>query len=95
MVRGTYPHAPFAMKDIFDIKRGTPVTVTILGPDGTHISQTTLNDVGSAAQAVRSAINDSVLILPEEDCVFIIKNMDTLEEHEYRFNAHDRLTPII
>lgn len=82
------------MENYDSIRMGTPVMVTIIGPDGQHFYQADYSDVSSAEKCVRRALADAVLIVPKEDCVFIIKNMDTLQVREYRINAHGNLTSI-
>lgn len=74
---------------------GQEVRVTVTGPEGNHLFNSTYDDVKSARAAVEHALSDAVIEVNPEDCVFTVENMATAQIREYRLNAHGHLTEII
>ncbi len=82
--------------EMFDtLKPEDSVTTTIVGPEGDHLYQSTVKGITKIQEAVDLAIANAALVVKPEDCVFIVKNDQTLVAHEYRLNAHGKLTQVI
>lgn len=83
------------METIDSLKRGDKVTVTIFGPDGSRLYQSTNVGYHSLEKAVGDSLADADLGINPEDCVFEIANQATGVTHRYRLNAHGHLKLIV
>ncbi len=82
--------------EAFDsLKPQDPVSVTIWGPEGSRLYQSTNTGYHSIEEAVRIAVANAGLVVNPEDCVFEIRNDNTLVSHRYRFNADGHLVLIV
>lgn len=77
------------------LKREDQVTVTILGPQGESLYQTTGTGYHTIDEAVREALAQANLEVNPEDCVFEINNQTSGVSHRYRLNAHGHLKLIV
>lgn len=82
------------METFDSIKTQDPVAVTIWGPEDSRLYQSTNTGYHSIEEAVRIAIANAGLVVNPEDCVFEVRNDDTLVSHRYRLNAHGNLVLI-
>lgn len=82
------------MEKFDSLKPQDSVTVTIWGPEDSRLYQSTNTGYSSIEEAVRIALDNAVLIVKPEDCVFEITNENTLVSHKYRFNADGKLVLI-
>ncbi len=81
--------------ETFDtLKPQDSVSVTIWGPEGSRIYQSTNTGYSTVEEAVRIAIKNAGLMISPEDCVFEVRNDETLVSHKYRLNAHGNLVLI-
>lgn len=71
------------------------VTVTIWGPDGSRLCQSTNTGYHSIDVAIKDAIANAGLQVNPEDCVFEVANLTTDVSHRYRINAHGNLKLIV
>lgn len=71
------------------------VAVTIYGPDGSRLYETTCNGYHRIEEAIRAAVDNANLSVNPEDCVFEIDNKTTGVSHRYRINAHGNLKLIV
>ncbi len=83
------------MEKFDSLKPQDPVSVTIWGPEGSRLYQSTNTGYHTVEEAVRIAIANAGLIIKPEDCVFEVTNQDTLVSHKYRFNADGNLVLIV
>ena len=77
------------------LKREDQVTVTILGPQGESLYQTTGTGYHTIDEAVREVLAQANLEVNPEDCVFEINNQTSGVSHSYRLNAHGHLKLIV
>lgn len=81
--------------EAFDsLKPQDPVSVTIWGPEGSRLYQSTNTGYRTVEEAVRIAVANAGLMISPELCVFEVTNQDTLVSHKYRYNAHGNLVLI-
>ncbi len=83
------------METFDSLKPQDPVSVTIWGPEDSRLYQSTNTGYHSVEEAVRIAVANAGLIVNPEDCVFEVRNDDTLVSHKYRYNAHGNLVLIV
>lgn len=83
------------MEKFDSLKPGDQVTVTIWGPEGERLYQSTDKGYHSVEEAVQTALNTAALVVSPEDCTFEVTNQDTFVSHKYRINAHGHLVLII
>lgn len=83
------------MESIDSLKLDNQVTVTIFGPDGTSLYQTSGTGFHNIESAVLQAIEKAALDVNPEDCVFEVSNDTTGVSHRYRINAHGHLKLIV
>ena len=83
------------MKTIDSLKRPDSVTVTISGPDGSQLYQSTHTGYHSIEQAISEATAQAALGVNPADCVFEVTNNTTGASHRYRLNAHGNLKLIV
>lgn len=82
--------------EAFDsLKPQDSVSVTIWGPEDSRLYQSTNTGYSSIEEAVRIAIANAGLIVSPEDCVYEVRNDETLVSHKYRFNADEKLVLIV
>lgn len=82
--------------EAFDsLKSQDSVSVTIWGPEDSRLYQSTNTGYSSIEEAVRIAIANAGLIVSPEDCVYEVRNDETLVSHKYRFNADGKLVLIV
>lgn len=67
------------------------VSVTIWGPEGSRLYQSSNTGYHSIEEAVKIAVANAGLVVSPEDCVFEVRNDNTLVSHKYRYNAHGNL----
>ncbi|MDE6683282.1 MAG: hypothetical protein K2J87_07640 [Muribaculaceae bacterium] len=79
------------METFDSLKPQDQVSVTIWGPEDSRLYQSTNTGYHTVEEAVREAIANAGLEINPEDCVFEVRNDNTLVEHKYRFNAHGNL----
>lgn len=77
------------------LKIGQEVSVTIWGPDGSRLYQTSGTDYHSIEAAIKEALDKANLDINPEDCVFEVSNLTTGVAHRYRINAHGNLKLIV
>lgn len=77
------------------LKRDNRVTVTIFGPDGSQLYQTTNTGFHNIEAAISEALANANLDVNPEDCVFEVANQDSGVSHRYRINAHGNLKLIV
>lgn len=77
------------------VKQSDRVTVTIFGPDGTRLFQSTDTGYHSLESAISDALKKSDIKTNPEDCVFDVTNHETDVSHRYRLNAHGNLKLIV
>ncbi len=81
--------------EAFDsLKPQDSVSVTIWGPEGSRLYQSTNTGYRTVEEAIRIAIENAGLEISPEDCVFEVRNEQTLVAHNYRLNAHGHLVLI-
>ena len=77
------------------LKVDNQVNVTIYGPEGSSLYQSS----GSGYHNIQTAIDDTLqnadLNVNPEDCVFEVSNLTTGVSHRYRINAHGNLKLIV
>lgn len=71
------------------------VTVSIYGPDGSRLYQSSDTGYHSIEAAVEATLAAANLSVNPEDCVFEIANNTTGVAHRYRINAHGHLKLIV
>lgn len=71
------------------------VTVTIWGPDGSRLYQSTGTGYHNIETAIQEALANAGLTVNPEDCVFEVSNPDNGVSHKYRINAHGNLKLIV
>ena len=82
--------------EAFDtLKPGDEVTVTIYGPDGSKLYESTSEGHHKIEEAINDALAKASLDINPEDCVFEVSNHKSGVSHKYRFNAHGNLKLII
>ncbi|MDE5789945.1 MAG: hypothetical protein K2K81_10805 [Muribaculaceae bacterium] len=79
------------METFDSLKPQDQVSVTIWGPEDSRLYQSTNTGYHTVEEAVREAIANAGLEINPEDCVFEVRNDNTLVSHKYRFNAHGNL----
>lgn len=77
------------------LKPEDQVTITILGPDGSRLYQSTNNGYHSIESAINEALANANLEINPEDCSFEINNQTTGVSHSYRLNAHGNVKLIV
>ena len=77
------------------LKPDDKVTITIFGPEGNSLFESTDNGYHTLDQAVNNAISKANLNIDPEDCVIEITNHHTDVTHKYRINAHGHLKLIV
>lgn len=82
------------METFDSLKPQDQVSVTIWGPENSRLYQSTNTGYNTVEEAVRIAINNAGLIVSPEDCVYEVRNDNTLVAHKYRFNANGNLVLI-
>lgn len=83
------------MEKFDTLRLGNEVTVTILGPDDSHLYESTGSGYHSIEAAIQGALENANLNVNPEDCVFEVTNNDTGVSHKYRINAHGNLKLIV
>ena len=83
------------MEKIDSLKPQDQVNITIWGPDGSQLFETTGTGFHNIEAAIKDAIESSNLDINPENCVFEVTNKDTDVSHRYRFNAHGNLKLIV
>lgn len=83
------------MENFDSLKPQDEVTVTIWGPDGNKLYQSTNNGYHSIEVAIEGALANANLEINPEDCVFEVTNNKTGVSHKYRINAHGNLKLIV
>ncbi|MDE6297810.1 MAG: hypothetical protein K2L89_08180 [Muribaculaceae bacterium] len=82
------------METFDSLKPQDSVSVTIWGPEDSRLYQSTNTGYKTIEEVVRIAIANAGLIVKPEDCVFEVRNDNTLVAHKYRFNADGNLVLI-
>lgn len=82
------------MKTFDTLKPQDSVSVTIWGPEGSNLYQSTNTGYHTVEDAIRIAIKNADLLISPEDCVFEVRNDETLVSHSYRLNAHGNIVLI-
>lgn len=77
------------------LKLDNQVAVTVYGPDGTQLYESTGTGFHSIEAAINNAIANANLDVNPEDCVFEVNNRTTGVSHRYRINAHGNLKLIV
>ena len=77
------------------LKLDNLVTVSIEGPDGSRLYQSTNSGYHSLESAIDDALSKANLDVNPEDCVFEVTNNTTGVSHRYRLNAHGNLKLIV
>lgn len=81
--------------EAFDtLKPQDQVSVTIWGPEGSNLYQSTNTGYHTVEEAIRIALANAGLQISPELCVFEVTNQETLVSHRYRYNAHGHLVLI-
>ena len=83
------------MESIDSLKLDNQVTVTIFGPDGASLYQTSGTGFHNIESAIRQSLDKAELHANPEDCVFEVSNDTTGVSHRYRINAHGHLKLIV
>lgn len=83
------------MENFDSLKLGDQVKVTILGPDGGQLYQSTNTGYHSLESAISDAVSNANLEVNPEDCVFEVTNLTSDVSHRYRLNAHGHLKLIV
>lgn len=83
------------MEAIDSLKTADEVKVTIWGPDGSTLYESTNSGYHSLERAIREAIDNANLEINPEDCVFGVNNETTGVSHRYRLNAHGNIKLIL
>lgn len=83
------------METIDSLRPDNEVKVTIWGPEGNELYQTTNSGFHNLESAVNAAIDNANLSIDPKDCVFEIENKTKDVTHRYRINAHGHLKLII
>lgn len=83
------------MENHDSLKTHDRVTVTIWGPDGSRLYQSTNTGFHSIEAAVSEAVANAALEVNPEDCVFEVTNLTTAISHRYRLNAHGNIKLIV
>lgn len=82
--------------EAFDtLKRDDEVTLSIYGPEGNRLYETTNTGYHSIESAINDALSSASLDVNPEDCVFEVTNKTTDVSHRYRINAHGNLKLIV
>ena len=77
------------------LKLDNQVAVTVYGPDGTQLYESTGTGFHSIEAAINNASANANLDVNPEDCVFEVNNRTTGVSHRYRINAHGNLKLIV
>lgn len=78
--------------ETFDtLKPQDSVSVTIWGPEGSRLYQSTNTGYHTVKEAIKIALQNAGLEISPEYCVFEVRNDETLVSHSYRLNAHGHL----
>lgn len=77
------------------LKPGNEVTVTIWGPDGSDLYQSTGKGYHSIEDAINESLSNAGLEINPELCVFEVTNLEKNVSHKYRLNAHGNLKLIV
>lgn len=77
------------------LKRDNEVRVSIMGPDGSKLYETSGSGYHTLDDAIREAIAKADLQANPEDCSFDVTNLTTGVSHSYRLNAHGNLKLIV
>ena len=83
------------MESIDSLKLDNQVTVTIFGPDGNRLYQSTGTGFHNIDSAIRQALADAAPDVNPEACAFEVSNDTTGVSHRYRINAHGHLKLIV
>lgn len=83
------------MEALDSLKPENQVKVTIFGPDGNNLYQSTNTGFHNIETAVSEALGNANLNVNPEDCVFEVSNETTGVAHRYRINAHGHLKLIV
>lgn len=83
------------MENFDSLKREDQVTVTVWGPDGSRLYQSTNTGYHSIESAIKKVLENASLDVNPEDCVFEVTNKTTDVSHKYRLNAHGNLKLIV
>ena len=83
------------MEKFDSLKPQDEVTVTIWGPEGSRLFQSTDSGYHSIEEAIRTALHTAALVVSPEDCTFEVTNQNTFVSHKYRLNADGNLVLII
>ena len=82
------------MEKFDSLKPEEQVTVTIWGPEGSRLYQSTNSGYRTIEEAINLAIKGAALVVSPELCVYEVTNQETLVSHRYRFNADGNLVLI-
>lgn len=83
------------METIDSLKPADRVTVTIFGPDGDTLFESTGTGYHSLESAINSSLAAANLNINPKECVFDVTNHKTEVSHRYRLNAHGNLKLIV
>ncbi|MDE6230328.1 MAG: hypothetical protein K2M37_01755 [Muribaculaceae bacterium] len=83
------------MEKFDSLKPQDEVTVTIWGPEGSRLFQSTDFGYHSIEEAIGTALHTAALVVSPEDCTFEVTNQNTFVSHKYRLNADGNLVLII
>ncbi|MDE7414213.1 MAG: hypothetical protein K2N05_10580 [Muribaculaceae bacterium] len=83
------------MERFDSLKPQDEVTVTIWGPEGSRLYQSTNTGYHTVKEAIDEALANAALVVKPEDCVFEVTNTNSFVSHTYRFNADGNLVQVI
>lgn len=83
------------MENFDTLKLDNEVKVTIYGPDGAKLYESTGKGFHNIESAINQALENATLNVDPEDCVFEVSNLTTGVSHRYRINAHGHLKLIV
>lgn len=83
------------MEKFDTLRPGDEVSITIFGPDGSTLYQSTNTGYHSIEDAINLVLAKANIGMDPKDCVFEVTNKTTDVSHRYRLNAHDNLKLII
>ena len=82
------------MEKFDSLKPDQQVSVTIWGPGDSRLYQATNTGFSSLEEALRTAVANAGLVISPEDCVFEVRDDQTLVSHRYRLNAGGHLVQL-
>ncbi|MCH5214162.1 MAG: hypothetical protein J1E97_03140 [Muribaculaceae bacterium] len=77
------------------LREGNEVKVTVYGPEGSNLYESTGNGYHNIQAAIDDTLQKAGLNVNPEDCAFEVSNLTIGVSHRYRINAHGNLKLIV